>query len=78
MTSPAQWATMDLEDTGLRKGADAGNPMTKHKALPNKGNVNATGIWECQPGGFPVNDRTSTETVRHFLCSTIIARDHSS
>ena len=23
----------------------------------------AAGIWECQPGGFPVNDRANTETV---------------
>ena len=41
--SPAGWATMDLEDTGLRAGADQGDPQTRHAALPNAGNCIVSG-----------------------------------
>ena len=63
--SPAagSWATMLLKPTGIRAGADTGNPLTSN-TLFNKGNLNSVGLWECQPGGFPVKDRPTTETVR--------------
>ena len=49
-----------LPDAGLRAGADSGNPLLGVQSLaPNaQGNL---GIWECQPGGWPVIDRKDTE-----------------
>ncbi|KAJ1447314.1 hypothetical protein M885DRAFT_591417 [Pelagophyceae sp. CCMP2097] len=57
----AEWAILRLEDAGLRAGADSGNPRTATAAF-EKGNTKAAGIWECEPGGFPVSNRLSTET----------------
>jgi nucleoside-diphosphate-sugar epimerase/uncharacterized cupin superfamily protein len=65
MDDPALWATLVLDDTGLRSGFDAGNPLTRHKAFAakRKGNVKASGLWSCEPGGFPIVSRATTETV---------------
>lgn len=50
----------DLTPAGLRAGADTGNPeLTTLTVDPG---VDAqTGVWECQPGGWPVVDRPNTE-----------------
>ncbi|OYU49450.1 MAG: hypothetical protein CFE31_08480 [Rhizobiales bacterium PAR1] len=49
-----------LSPAGQRAGADSGDPQISIlKVAPNaKGNI---GIWECQPGGWPVNNRPDTE-----------------
>merc|ERR1712048_873243 len=46
---------------GLRPGADTGNPLIATFAFDH-GNLKGAGLWECQPGGFPVVNRPSTET----------------
>jgi len=49
-----------LKNAGVRAGADSGNPLLR--TLPvDPGNSAQTGIWECQPGGWPVIDRPDTE-----------------
>ena len=52
--------TAALTAAGLRPGADQGNPQIAVKTLaPNaSGNL---GIWECEPGGWPVTNRPDTE-----------------
>ncbi|MCC6140087.1 MAG: DUF861 domain-containing protein [Nitrospira sp.] len=45
---------------GQRAGADSGDPQIATKPLAPEANGNA-GIWECQPGGWPVINRPDTE-----------------
>ncbi len=49
-----------LEPVGMRSGADKGSPeMSLLEFAKNaKGDI---GIWECEPGGWPVIDRPNTE-----------------
>jgi len=48
-----------LTPQGLRAGADSGNPVVHSASRQlDGGNV---GIWECEPGGWPVVDRSNTE-----------------
>ena len=49
-----------LPPAGQRPGADAGDPqLGLLRIAPNAGgNI---GIWECQPGGWPINNRPDTE-----------------
>lgn len=49
-----------LIPAGIREGADSGNPKIAIKELaPNaQGDL---GIWECEPGGWPVTNRQNTE-----------------
>ncbi|MCG2575108.1 cupin domain-containing protein [Acinetobacter sp. ME22] len=49
-----------LTPAGLREGADHGNPQLGIQSLAPEANGNL-GIWECQPGGWPVIDRKDTE-----------------
>lgn len=50
-----------LTPAGQRPGADAGDPQLQ--TLPVDGGTDAQiGIWECEPGGWPVVDRPNTET----------------
>ncbi|KAL1521521.1 hypothetical protein AB1Y20_021181 [Prymnesium parvum] len=51
-----------LEGRGMRAGADKGSPVVSMKTF-DRGNTLGAGIWECEPGGFPVVGSTSTETV---------------
>ncbi|MEA2251366.1 MAG: uncharacterized protein QOG70_1608 [Solirubrobacteraceae bacterium] len=56
--------TGPLEDTGPRAGADAGTPMTSARVLqPAAAGVPEVGVWECTPGGWPIEDRPDTEVV---------------
>jgi uncharacterized cupin superfamily protein len=51
----------NLAPAGVRPGADSGNPELKTLTV-DPGTNAQTGIWECQPGGWPVVDRPNTET----------------
>lgn len=51
----------ELTPAGIRAGADSGTPSLKTHAAPKLDDAEA-GIWECQPGGWPVVDRPTTET----------------
>lgn len=51
----------ELTPAGQRPGADSGDPQLK--TLPVDSGTDAqVGVWECQPGGWPVVDRPNTET----------------
>lgn len=62
----------DVEGTlpaaGLRAGADSGNPALSVRTL-SSGSDGNIGVWECQPGGWPVVNRTDTE-VCYILAGT--------
>ena len=49
-----------LPTAGQRAGADSGDPQLGMQTLHPEASGN-TGIWECQPGGWPVLDRPDTE-----------------
>ena len=51
-----------LEDWGLKPGADSGEPMTSGVILKTWENVE-TGLWQCTPGGWTVEDRPDEESV---------------
>lgn len=49
-----------LNPCGVRAGADQGDPQVATIELAaNAGG--ALGVWECQPGGWPVMNRPNTE-----------------
>jgi len=50
----------ELDPAGQRAGADSGDPQLGVMKLAPHANGNL-GIWECQPGGWPVVDRQDTE-----------------
>lgn len=52
----------ELEDWGPRPGADVGAPMMSGRILKTWNNVE-TGVWQCTPGGWPVEDRPDEESV---------------
>ncbi|MCK1517530.1 cupin domain-containing protein [Bradyrhizobium sp. 190] len=64
-----------LPPAGQRPGADKGDPqLGLLKIAPNaKGNIS---IWECQPGGWPINDRPDTE-VAFILSGKAIITDEA-
>lgn len=49
-----------LAPAGQRAGADSGDPQLGVQALAPAAGGNL-GIWECQPGGWPVVNRPDTE-----------------
>lgn len=51
---------MELTPAGQRAGADSGDPQISVKEISNTDGI-AVGIWECEPGGWPVNNRPDTE-----------------
>lgn len=57
-----------LREAGIRAGADSGNPAISVHALASIAGSNV-GVWECEPGGWPVVDRTDTE-VCYILAGT--------
>ncbi|WP_068269772.1 cupin domain-containing protein [Aldersonia kunmingensis] len=54
-------ALADLQPVGPRPGADSGDPQLKTLDVPS-GTQAKVGVWECEPGGWPVVDRPDTET----------------
>lgn len=52
--------SLQLTPTGLRAGADKGDPqIATHQLAPEA--TGSLGVWECKPGGWPVVNRTDTE-----------------
>ncbi|MDR5701642.1 cupin domain-containing protein [Agromyces aerolatus] len=48
-----------LQPRGIRPGADRGTPLVRSTAVAS--GDGAAGIWESEPGGWPVLDRADTE-----------------
>ena len=59
VTTPV--VTGPLEPRGQRPGADSGDPQISTRPFEGPADVRA-GIWEAEPGGWPVVDREDTET----------------
>ena len=57
----ADLLTAKLTPGGLRPGADSGNPQTAFLELAPETMNAQFGIWECQPGGWPITNRPTTE-----------------
>lgn len=57
-----------LSPAGQRAGADSGDPQLRTFVADHQAQGNI-GFWECQPGGWPVIDRTDTE-VAYILSGT--------
>lgn len=51
---------MPLNPAGQRAGADQGDPQIATQRLAPEA-VGSLGVWECQPGGWPVVNRPDTE-----------------
>ncbi|MGK3122847.1 cupin domain-containing protein [Candidatus Pantoea formicae] len=49
-----------LTSAGQRAGADQGDPQIALQTLAPDA-TGSLGIWECQPGGWPVHNRPDTE-----------------
>jgi uncharacterized cupin superfamily protein len=58
--TPAAQVTGALTAAGRRPGADSGDPQLHVRTVAPDAPGN-TGVWECQPGGWPIVDRTDTE-----------------
>lgn len=50
----------DLTRVGQRPGADNGDPQIALLELDTSGNGRA-GVWECDPGGWPIPERADSE-----------------
>jgi len=68
MTTPLVAVTRDeldaeLEDWGPRIGADTGSPMTSGRIF-HEADGFQVGVWQCTPGGWSIENRADSETVR--------------
>lgn len=70
---PAATITGPLEPSGQRPGADSGDPQLGILRFETHGAVRA-GVWECEPGGWPVQPREDTETC-YILSGRVIVTD---
>ena len=52
-----------LEDWGPRVGADVGDPVMSGRIFYEADGIQI-GVWECTPGGWVIENRPDTETVR--------------
>lgn len=73
MTVIHQVLGADLNPAGQRPGADSGDPQLYTLPLAPEANGNI-GVWECQPGGWPVVDRPDTE-VAYILAGAATLTD---
>lgn len=71
--TPAAAVTGDLAPAGQRPGADQGDPQLGVHVIDTNGNGNV-GVWECEPGGWPVVDRPDTEAC-YILAGTATITD---
>ncbi|MBV6288912.1 cupin domain-containing protein [Pseudomonas aegrilactucae] len=53
-------ASLPLNPAGQRAGADKGDPQIAIQTLA-PGATGNLGVWECEPGGWPVVNRPDTE-----------------
>ena len=56
----AELPSAALAPAGRRAGADSGDPQVGLRTLAPEA-TGSLGIWECQPGGWPVVNRPDTE-----------------
>lgn len=57
--------SMALTAAGQRAGADSGDPQVSSAGISDKDGVKV-GVWECTPGGWPIDNRPDCETA-HIL-----------
>lgn len=69
----AEISHTDLKPAGQRAGADSGDPQLRVLSLAPEA-AGRLGIWECQPGGWPVTDRADTE-VAYILSGSATLTD---
>lgn len=65
LASVAEPETIALEPAGLRAGHDSGHPEMSLREMYS-GNGIEVGVWECTPGGWPIENRPNTE-----ICSIV-------
>ena len=65
-----------LAPAGQRPGADSGDPQLSTRVL-DSGTEAQVGIWECQPGGWPVVNRPNTETCYIISGRAVLTDDES-
>lgn len=70
---PAEAVQGPLQAQGQRPGADTGDPQVSLARLDGPGDVRA-GVWECTPGGWPVEHRADAETC-YILSGSAIVTD---
>jgi uncharacterized cupin superfamily protein len=58
---PDTAVTGPLEPRGQRPGADSGDPQISWTAF-DAPDVVKVGVWEAEPGGWPILNRPNTET----------------
>jgi uncharacterized cupin superfamily protein len=63
VANPADELSAELEAWGPRDGADSGEPMMSGRVFYSGGGVEV-GLWECTPGGWPIENRPDHETVQ--------------
>lgn len=72
----AALCTLPLSPGGLRASADRGAPQIAYHSLAIEAGGNL-GVWECQPGGWPVVNRPDTEFT-YILSGRALLTDDSS
>lgn len=65
--------TGPLEAKGQRAGADSGDPQVSSISFDTPADVRV-GVWECEPGGWPIVDRPDTETC-YIVSGRVIVTD---
>lgn len=80
MTVVHRATNTDLAGSGQRPGADRGNPQVALTAVAPDA-LGSIGIWQCEPGGWPVEDRQDTEVAyilegRAIITDTATATAH--
>ena len=68
--------SLPLNPAGQRAGADKGDPQIAFQKLAPEA-VGNLGVWECQPGGWPVVDRPDTEFT-YIISGRAVLTDGSS
>ena len=64
-SAEASEITGPLQDWGPRAGADRGQPQTSGRILHSTADGSVeVGVWSCTPGGWAIENRPDTETVR--------------
>ncbi|MFJ4444710.1 cupin domain-containing protein [Pseudomonas sp. NPDC089422] len=68
--------SLPLNPAGQRAGADQGDPQIAIQRLAPEA-VGNLGVWECQPGGWPVIDRPDTEFTYIISGRALLTDDQS-
>lgn len=63
VANPAADLSAELEEWGPRAGADVGDPQMSGRIFYKGADVEI-GVWECTPGGWPIENRPDHETVQ--------------